>query len=146
MRCPGKAKAICSTKGAPRDRIAITLFAEDDAAFVLDLVGIEEHAVGVVAEELHALVDHGGVALGQLEFVNGLVEGGVGVGVVPEAHPEALEVFDHLAGGEVLRPVEGHVLEEVGETLLVVVLHERPGIDEEAHADAVRRFRIRRIA
>ena len=67
----------------------------------------------------------------------------MGIRVIAETHPEALEILDHFTGREIFRPVEGHVLEEVGEPLLVVVLHERSGVDEEAHADAIRRFGVR---
>ena len=138
-----ESKADLVDEGAPIDRIAIAFLAEDDAAFVLNLIGAEEHSIGIVAEELHALVDHGRIGLRQLKLIDRFVEGGVRVGVIAEAHPEALEILDHLAGGEILRAVEGHVLEEVREPLLVVVFHQRTRIDEEAHADTIGWFGIR---
>ena len=45
----------------PTHRVAVSFFTEDDAALFVDLAGEQEHAVGVVAEELHAFVYHRGI-------------------------------------------------------------------------------------
>ncbi len=46
-----------------------------------------------------------------------------------ELHADALEVGDEFAGREVFAAVEGHVLEEMGEALLVVGLVDGAGAD-----------------
>ena len=64
--------------------------------------------------------------------------------MVPESHSEALEILDHLSSWEVGSSIEGHVLEKVSQSLLIVVFHERAGIDVESHADPVRWLGIRK--
>ena len=87
---------------------------------------VSSHADLAQQEEafIHQVV--GGV--GQLQLVGGefLVGGGVGVGAERQTQP--LEDFHHLAFGHFLRAVEGHVLDEVGEALLVVGFVERSDV------------------
>ncbi len=138
----GEGELVAFDHGAVVDGVAGEFFAEDDAAFFIDFFGIEVHAVEVVAEELHGVDNEGLFDLGEFEFVDGFLEGGVGVGVGTEGHAEALEVFDHLAGGEVAGAVEGHVFEEVGHALLVVFFHEGADVHIEAEGGAARGFLI----
>ena len=106
------------------DRVARQLFTQDDAALAVDLLFLQEHAVEIVAEQLQRLTEHRLVHAGQLQFVDRFLEGGVCVGVRAESHAQPLKGFHHGACGEMFGAVEGHVLQEVGHALLVVLLHE----------------------
>jgi hypothetical protein len=85
-----------------------------------------------VLEDVEGAGDERGAVGGDLQLVDGLVEAGVGVEVGAESHADALEVIDDLLLLEVLRAVERHVLDEVGEPLLVVVLEHRAGVHRQA--------------
>ena len=95
---------------------------DHDAALLVDLLVLEGDAVGPVLEDLEGRVDDLRVVGRDLEHVDRLVEARVGVDVRAEAHADALEVVDQLLLLEVLGAVEGHVLDEVGQPALVVVL------------------------
>ena len=138
----GEGELVAFDHGAVVDGVAGEFLAEDDAAFFVDFFGIEVHAVEVVAEEFHGVDEEGLLDFGEFEFVDGFLEGGVGVGVGTEGHAEALEVLDHLAGGEVAGAVEGHVFEEVGHALLVVFFHEGADVHVEAEGGAARGFLV----
>ena len=66
-----------------------------------------------------------GLIARQLEHVDRLVEARIGVDVRSELRTDRLERRDQLAGLEVSAAVEGHVLDEVCEALLVVRLVDR---------------------
>ena len=70
---------------------------------------------------LHAFAFGGHVR----DVVDGLVDAGVGVEVLSELHAHAFKPCDEFVAGEVLGAVEAHVLQEVGQTALVVVLKNR---------------------
>ena len=50
----------------------------------------------------------------------------------PKARPWRSQDLDHLAVGHVVRAVEGHVLQEVGQALLGVALLQRAGVEAQA--------------
>ena len=75
-------------------------------------------------------------------MVDGLVEPRVGVDVAAELHTVLLQLVDHSVSGVALDAVEGHVLAEVGETLLVVALHDGTGVGDQAELDHVLRFLV----
>src|SRR5262249_24965328 len=60
----------------------------------------------------------------------------------PEARARRLEIRDQLTRLEMRAPVEGHVLDEVSQTLLVVGFEERTSFDRQAQRDALLRPRI----
>ena len=66
-----------------------------------------------------------------LQLVDRLVEAGVGVDVRAEPHAERLHERGDVLPGEVPRAVERHVLDEVGQPALVVVLEHRPRLDHQ---------------
>ena len=72
-----------------------------------------------------------GLSVGNLQLVDRFVEAGVGVDVRAEPHAERLHEVANGIAGKVLRAVEGHVLDEVGQAALVFVLEHGPGIDRE---------------
>ena len=74
-----------------------------------------------------------------LEHEDGLVEARVGVRVRAEARADRLQERDELARPEMLRAVEGHVLEHVGEAALVLLLEHGARVDGQAQGDAVLR-------
>ena len=84
-----------------------------------------------VAHDVKAELERVGFVVGQVEHVDGFVKGGVGVGVGTEGDAEALHLGDELAGiGEVAcEPFEHHVLQEVGDSSLVIALHQGTGGD-----------------
>jgi hypothetical protein len=110
---------------------------------LFDLFLTEQHAIQIIAEELHGIADVLVVHLRQLELVDRLLEAGVRIRVRPEAHAKALEIFHHLASSEVLGAIERHVLQEVRHALLVVGLHHRTHIDVKPHTRPPRRLGIR---
>ena len=59
-----------------------------------------------------------------------------------EAHPQALDEVDQRLLLEAPRPVERHVLDEVREPPLVVVLQHRAGVDHQPQLGAVLRVAI----
>ena len=56
------------------------------------------------------------------DLVDRLVDGGVGIEVGAKFHTILLQIVDHTLAGEVLATLEGHVLKEVSETALIVLL------------------------
>ena len=65
--------------------------------------GAKLDLAGHFAQQEQALVELGGVALGQIELVDGLGEFGAGIGVGAEPQAEPLEPVDELALGDVGR-------------------------------------------
>ena len=98
----------------------------NDTAFFVDFLLLEEQTARPVGKNVKAGVD---VVAGDGHVVNvvdGFVGRGVGIEVLAELHTDAFAVLDELSIiGEVLRAVEGHVLEKVGETALIVVFLHR---------------------
>ena len=60
-----------------------------------------------------------------MNVVHGLVGGGVGIQVAAILHTDGAQVLLKAIVLEMLRAIEGHVLEQVSETPLVVVLLHR---------------------
>ena len=58
------------------------------------------------------------------DLIDSLVDGGVGIEVGAKFHTILLQVVDHTLAGEVLATLEGHVLEEVSETALIVLFED----------------------
>ena len=98
----------------------------NDTAFFVDFLLLEEQTARPVGKNVKAGVD---VVAGDghvVDIVDGFVGRGVGVEVLAELHTDTFAVLDELSIiGEVLRTVEGHVLEKVGETALIVVFLHR---------------------
>ena len=122
---------------APRRALPQPPLFDHHAAFLVDLDRVERHAAGKVGERQQSLVDQALLVGRHLQHVDGLVKRGVGVDVRAEARAGGLEERDQLAGLEVLRAVERHVLEQVREPALVVVFEQRPGLHRQPHQHAL---------
>jgi hypothetical protein len=136
---PGNSKRRrCLIGGA----VAGAFLRQHDAAFALDGLRRDRQLRGGLPQQFQRGVDGVVVGPGQVEFVDGLIEIGRGVGVGPEGQPVPLQDLDHLVLRHRLGPGEGHVLEEVGETLLGVGLHQRAGVKAQAQRRLARRDRL----
>ena len=96
-----------------------------------------------VLHDEHRPIDHGEAVGGNLQLVHRLVEARVRVHVRAEPHAERLDERDHVLPGKVLRAVEGHVLDEMRQAPLVVVLEHRPGVDDQSQLGAPARLPVR---
>ena len=107
----------------PRSAVARAQLLHDDSALGVDLLGLQCDEVRPVVQYEQGRVDDP-LACGRHvgDVVDGVVPAGGRIEVVSELDAHGLQIFDHLLAGEVLRSVEGHVLEEVCQALLVVIL------------------------
>ena len=97
---------------------------------------LQRGAVRKVAQDGEGEVEGGLVELGQVELVDRAQQAGVGVGIAAEAQPQPLHGGDELAALEVAAAVKDHVLEEVRDALVALVLVERARVDKEPQAAA----------
>ena len=58
------------------------------------------------------------------DLVDRLIDGGVGIEIGAKFYTILLEIVDHALAGEVLATLEGHVLKEVSETALGILLED----------------------
>ena len=94
---------------------------------------------GEVGERLNTLFDDARFVGGQLKHVDRFVKGGVGVDVRPHACPRRFQRGNELPRLVALRAVEGHVLEEMRQALLIVRLIDRTRLDHEPENDPLLR-------
>ena len=105
-------------------------------SFVISAVSSDMLARPVLEDVERLAFDVRGVGR-DLKLVDRLVEARRGVDVGPEAHADGLEVAHELVLREARRAVERHVLEEVREPALVVVLEDRTGVHDEPELGAL---------
>ena len=115
---------------------------EDDPALFLDLLRIERDGLRPVFHDEQRPVDDAGIVGRNLQLVDRLIEARVGVDVRPEAHAHRLQEGDGLLLREVARAVEAHVLDEVGQPSLIVVLENRSRVDDQPELGAALRLLI----
>ena len=78
----------------------------------------------VVQDEEAGIDGSGNLDVDVIDVIDRLVEGGIGIKILAELHADALQVLLQGVAREVRCAVEAHVLEEVGQTaLLVFLLH-----------------------
>ena len=107
----------------PRRAVAGAQLLHDDAALGVDLLRFERDEVRPVVQDQQGAVDDAFARSGDvLHHVGRLVPAGAGIEVGAEFHAYFFEILRQHLAGEVLGAVEGHVFEEVGETLLGIVL------------------------
>ena len=128
--------------GAERGRIPGPLLAFDDAAFRVQGGGVHQRLGDLFAHDAQGRIDRLVIRARQFQLVEGLVKAGRGIGVGAEGQTQTLEDTQQLILGDVGRPVEGHVLHEVGQPQLVLILHQRAGIDAQAQGRLPGRGRI----
>ena len=95
---------------------------DDDTAFGVDFLGLVKHEVGIVSEDHEAAVHDALPLYGDVvEHILCFLEAGRGVDVAAELCSDGTEVVQDGLAGEVLGAVEAHVLQEVGQTVLLGV-------------------------
>ena len=92
------------------------------AAFFLNLVRLEQQAVRPVVQDLQTRLDVFGRSGNVVDVVNGLVSRRIGVDVLAKLYAETLAGFDHAIAGEIGRTIEAHMLQEVRQAALRLVL------------------------
>ncbi len=75
-------------------------------------------------------------------MVDRFVEGRAGIDVAAETHADRLKVLHQFTGLEIGRPIEQHVLEEMGIAALLIRFVQRSGLDVEIGRDPVTRFPV----
>ena len=100
---------------------------QDYATFQFHFFGFEGDGVGPIAENLESLFDYLRFVGGKFQEVYRHVEACIGVYVRAKPGADGLQVFDDFLLGKALGAVEGHVLNEVGEALLVVFFMDGAG-------------------
>ena len=95
----------------------------DDAALFVDLALLQGEAAGPVAEDEQTGVECGDrVCRHVVNVVHCLVDGGVGIEVTTELDALRAAPLDEVIAFEMVGTIESHVLKEVSETALVLVL------------------------
>ena len=116
-------------KGTPLGVAAAAAFLDDDGTLEVELFLLVEYVVSVFTEDEQAAVGHALTLHGDVvEHVLCLLKAGGRVDVAAELGSDALEVVEYALAGEALGAVEAHVLEEVGETVLVGSLEDTSGL------------------
>ena len=108
-----------------------TPFLDDDAPLLVDLLRFEGHTVRPVFENLEGRLHDLGRVGGDGEFVDGLIKAGVGVEVGADTQTDTFEIVPQFLFGEVSCAVERHVLDEMGQPLLLVGLQDRPYVESQ---------------
>ena len=98
----------------------------DNTAFLVNLLRVKQQVVGPVMEDkqagiLHTFARHRHVA----HIVYCLVNRRVGIQILSEFHPDAFKPAYKLIAGKILSSVKAHVLKEVGQSTLWVLLLNR---------------------
>ena len=106
-------------------------FLMDHATLLVDLGILEQDVVAPVVKHEEAGVEDTLTFQGcRPDVVDGLLHTGVGIEVGTEFHADGLapghDAQPFALAGEILRSVEGHVLQEVGESALARLLKYRP--------------------
>ena len=95
----------------------------DDAALLVDLALLQGEATGPVAEDEQTGVERGDrVCRHVVDVVHSLVDGGVGIEIAAELDALGAAPLNEVVAFEVVGAIERHVLEEMGETALVLIL------------------------
>ena len=121
---------------------AATPFLDDDATLVFNLLRGEEQLACPAVEDFETHLDHIGLVARQIDIIDGLVESRPGVDAAAKLDTVLLQLADHLVALVVLGTVEGHVLTEVGKTLLVLVLEHRTSVGHQTELHAVFGFLV----
>ena len=121
--------------------VARAILFGDDAALFVNVFFIEREVIAPVVEDEEASVDKSLVGHGHgADVIHRLVLCGVGIQVSSERDAVTLQRGNHAVAGEVLTAVEGHVLQEVGQTVLFVVLQQSAGIADDVEAGTLLRL------
>ena len=104
----------------------------DHAPFIVNLLIFKSDVEGPVIKDQQCRIDNFRVGCGHfLEHVIGFIAAGEGIDLRAELHADRLEVIDNGFFVEVLRAIEGHMLGEVGQAILVRIFGSGADIDYE---------------
>ncbi|MBA7662306.1 hypothetical protein ES703_70334 [subsurface metagenome] len=98
--------------------------------------------MGPILKDLERLFQNSPVLGGYLEQVNGLIESRIGIEFRAVPHADGLQVINNLLFFKILSAVKGHVLHEMGQSLLVIILQHRSGINHQSQLSPVFRLKI----
>jgi hypothetical protein len=118
------------------------LLLKQHLAFGFDQSRVEQGGVRHLRKQIEAEVEARAVGAGKVELVDGLGGAGRCVGVASEARSQFLPGAPSLPVGELGCAAKGHMLDEMGPALLLVLLVKRSGVDPKADRDLARRKRI----
>ena len=59
------------------------------------------------------------------QTIDRLIDGGISIDVSTEVHTDGLKIIDDALTGEVLGTIEGHMLQEVSQTILMILFEDR---------------------
>ena len=95
----------------------------DDATLLLNLLWLQQQSVSPVVQNEQAAIDNSLTGSGHVrDVIYRTVNAGISIQVTTELDSDGLTPFDDVVAFEVLGAVEAHVLQEVCQTALVVVL------------------------
>ena len=129
--------------GFQRRAGARAFLGQHDAAFGVDLVGLDQHRGDQFAHHAEAGVEGDLVVAREIDDEGGGVGTGGGVDVGCHLQADALEGALDFAVGIFRGATEGEVFEEVGDALLARTLLHRAGVDQQTHGDLTRRRAVR---
>ena len=104
------------------EALSQTPFLQHNAPLQLHFLRFEGYCVGPVAEDLKCLLGDLRVVGWNLYKVNSDIEACISVYVGAEGAANGLQIFDDLLLGESFGAIKSHVLYEVGQALLVLLL------------------------
>ena len=64
--------------------------------------------------------------------IDGFIKAGIGIQVVTKFYAYALQVRNNIILFEIFCAIESHVLRHVGQTLLIIILHDGSNLDDQA--------------
>ena len=95
----------------------------DDTALLVDFLRVKRQPVRPVVQDEQARVDDRLADNRHVrDVVDCLVNRRIGIEIDTKLDTDGLKVGNHVVALEILRPVETHVLKEMGQTALVVLL------------------------
>ena len=114
----------------------------NDTALIFNFLRVVQKTVGPSVQDVDTHVDVLLVVGGHGDFEHRFIKTGVGVDAETEDDTDFLKFGNHLVVGITFDAVESHVLGEVGETLLVVILLVGTGVDGETELHAAFGLRV----
>lgn len=114
----------------------------DNAAFLVNFLGVEGQAVGPVVENEQTGILHAGTSCRHgRDIVHCLVNRGVGIQILSKFYAYGFAPVNDAVAGEVVGAVKAHVLQKVSQTALRVVFENRTDfLGNEEVGLALRRF------
>ena len=114
----------------------------NNATLCLNLFGLEKQTATPAIEDVETHLHHGGIVGGHVHIIHRLVEAGVRINATAKLNAVLLQGINHRVAGETLNAIESHVLAEVSQTTLRLILEDRAGIGHHAELDAVLRHLV----